>query len=174
LKYMIRRPGLPSPTWRTFLDNHDRDLIALDFFTVPTTALRILLTLIVLSRDRRRILHFNVTEHPTAVWTARQLLEACGMDQVRRYLLRDRDAIYGGESRRQAAALDIEEITTAAQLPWQNPYTERVIGSIRRECLDHMAILGQRHLKRIFANYAEYYHNVRTYLSLEKYTPHGR
>ncbi len=130
--------------------------------------------LIVLSHDRRRILHFNVTEHPTAAWTARQLLEACGPDEVPRYLLRDRDAIYGEEFRRQAAALEIEEVTTARQSPWQNPYAERVIGSIRRECLDHMIILGELHLKRILASYDDYYHKVRTHLSLEKDAPNSR
>ncbi len=121
-KYMIRRSGPPSQTWRTFLDNHARDLIALDFFTVPTATFRILFVLIVLSHDRRQILHFNVTEHPTAVWTARQLLEACGLDEAPRYLLRDRDAIYGAEFRRQVAVLDIEETVTAPRSPWQKDY----------------------------------------------------
>ncbi len=130
--------------------------------------------LIVLSHDRRQILHFNVTEHPTAVWTGRQLLEACGMEETPRFLLRDRDAIYGAEFRRQAAVLDIEDIMTAPQSPWQNSYAERLIGSIRRECLDHMIILGELHLKRILASYAEYYHSARTHLSLEKDAPLGR
>ncbi len=143
-----------------------------DFFTVPTATFRILFVLIVLRHDRRQILHFNLTDHPTAVWTARQLLEACGLDEAPRYLLRDRDAIYGAEFRRQVAALYIEEIKTAAQSPWQNPYAERVIGSIRRECLDHIVILGELHLKRILASYAGYYHCVRTHLSLDRDTPH--
>ncbi len=173
-KYMIRRSGPPSQTWWVFLDNHARDLIAFDFFTVPTATFRILFVLIVLSHDRRRILHFNVTEHPTAVWTGRQLLEACGMEETPRFLLRDRDAIYGAEFRRQATVLDIEDTMTAPQSPWQSPYAERVIGSIRRECLNHMVILGELHLKRILAKYAEYYHSVRTHLSLEKDTPHHR
>jgi transposase InsO family protein len=173
-KYMVRRCGPPSLSWRAFLDNHARDLIALDFFTVPTATFRILFVLIVLSHDRRRILHFHVTEHPTAAWTARQLLEVCGLEKVPRYLVRDRDAIYGAEFRRQVVALDMEEIMTAPRSPWQNPYAERVIGSVRRECLDHMIILGERHLKRILGSYAEYYHSVRTHLSLEKDTPHGR
>ncbi len=171
---MIRRFGPPSQTWRTFLDNHARDLIALDFFTVPTATFRILFVLIVFSQDWRRILHFNVTKRPTAMWTARQLLEACGMEESPRFLLRDRDAIYGAEFRRQVAALEMDEIMTALRSPWQNPYAERVIGSIRRECLDHMVILGEFHLKRILASYAEYYHSVRTHLSLDKDTPHGR
>jgi hypothetical protein len=105
-KYMIRRRGLPSQTWRTFLLNHAKETIALDFFTVPTATFKVLFVLIILSHDRRRILHFNVTEHPTAAWTARQLLEACGLDEARRYLIRDRDAIYGKTFQRQARRLE--------------------------------------------------------------------
>jgi len=119
-------------------------------------------------------LHVNVTEHPTAAWTARQLLEACGFDEEPRYLLRDRDAIYGEEFRRQAAALMIKEVMTAARSPWQNPYAERVIGSIRRECLDHMIILSERHLKRVLSSYLAYYHGARTHLALAKDAPEGR
>ena len=173
-KYMIKRRGPPSQTWRTFLENHGQEIIALDFFTVPTATLRILFVLIILSHDRRRILHFNVTEHPTAAWTARQLLEACGLNEEPRYLLRDRDAIYGEAFHRQTTALGIKEVTTAPQSPWQNPYAERVIGSIRRECVDHMIILGERHLQRILSSYLDYYHSARTHLSLEKDAPDGR
>ena len=173
-KYMIKRRGPPSQTWRTFLANHAKDIIALDFFTVPTATFRILFILIILSHDRRRILHVNVTKHPTAAWTARQLLEACGLEDEPRYLLRDRDAIYGEEFHRQAAALEIKEVTTAARSPWQNPYAERAIGSIRRECLDHMIILGERHLKRVLSSYLAYYHGARTHLSLAKDAPDGR
>ena len=173
-KYMIKRRGPPSQRWRTFLENHGQEIIALDFFTVPTATLRILFVLIILSHDRRRILHFNVTEHPTAAWTARQLLEACGLNEEPRYLLRDRDAIYGEAFHRQTTALGIKEVTTAPQSPWQNPYAERVIGSIRRECVDHMIILGERHLQRILSSYLDYYHSARTHLSLEKDAPDGR
>ena len=173
-KYMIKRRGPPSQTWRTFLENHGKEIIALDFFTVPTATFRILFVLIILSHDRRRILHFNVTEHPTAAWTARQLIEACGLNEEPRYLLRDRDAIYREAFHRQTAALGIQEVTTAPRSPWQNPYAERVIGSIRRECLDHMIILGERHLKRILSSYLDYYHSARTHLSLEKDAPDGR
>ncbi len=173
-KYMIKRRGPPSQTWRTFLANHAKDIIALDFFTVPTATFRILFILIILSHDRRRILHVNVTKHPTAAWTARQLLEACGLEEEPRYLLRDRDANYGEEFHRQAAALEIKEVTTAARSPWQNPYAERAIGSIRRECLDHMIILGERHLKRVLSSYLAYYHGARTHLSLAKDAPDGR
>ncbi len=173
-KYMIKRREPPSQAWRTFLENHAKEIVALDFFTVPTVTFRILFVLIILSHDRRRILHVNVTEHPTAAWTARQLIEACGLDEAPRYLLRDRDAIYGEEFRRQAAVLKIKDVTTAPRSPWQNPYAERVIGSIRRECLDHMIILGECHLKRTLSSYVGYYHNARTHLSLEKDAPVGR
>ena len=130
--------------------------------------------LVILSHERRRILYFNATEHPTAAWTARQLVEACGIDERPRYLIRDRDAIYGGKFRRQAAALQIKEAPTAAQSPWQNPYAERVIGSIRRECPDHSIVLGERHLKRIPSSYVDYYNGTRTHLSLDKDPPDGR
>jgi len=173
-KYMIKRRRPPSQTWRTFLANHAKDIIALDFFTVPTATFRILFVLIILSHDRRRILHVNVTAHPTAAWTARQLLEACGLEEEPRYLLRDRDTIYGAEFRRQAAALEIQEVTTAARSPWQNPFAERDIGSIRKEYLDHMIILGERRLKHVLSSYLAYYHGARTHLSLAKDAPDGR
>jgi len=124
-KYMIRRRGPPSQTWRTFLENHARELIAVDFFTVPTATFRVLFVLVILSHDRRRLLHYNATEHPTAAWAGRQLLEVCGMEERPRYLIRDRDAIYGEVFHRQARALRIKEVPTAPQSPWQNPYAER-------------------------------------------------
>ncbi len=173
-KYMIRDRRPPSQTWRTFLEYHAKDLVTIDFFTVPTATFRVLFVLVILSHDRRRILHFNATEHPTAAWTARQLLEVCGMDDAPRYLLRDRDAIYGNTFRRQVTGLGIEEVLTAPRSPWQNPYVERVIGSIRRECLDHTIILGERHLRRLVRNYVNYYNTLRTHLSLSKDAPTGR
>jgi len=173
-KYMIKRRGPPSQSWRTFLQNHAKELIALDFFTVPTATFRILFVLVILSHDRRRILHFNVTVHPTAAWTARQLLEACGTDKLQRFLVRDRDAIYGESFRRQVTALKIQDVPTAPRSPWQNAYAERVIGSIRRECLNHMIVLGERHLRRILRSYVDYYNETRTHLSLDKDTPKGR
>jgi transposase InsO family protein len=173
-KYMIRRRGPPSQAWRTFLMNHAKETIALDFFTVPTATFKLLFILIILSHDRRRILHFNVTEHPTAAWTARQLLEACGPDEAPGYLIRDRDGIYGEAFHRQARALEIDEVPTAPQSPWQNPYAERAIGSIRRECLDQMIILSAGHLRRILSGYALYYNRVRTHLSLCKDAPERR
>jgi transposase InsO family protein len=136
-KYMLRPRRPPSQVWRAFLKNHAKDLIALDFFTVPTATFRALFVLVVLSHDRRRLMHFNVTEHPTAGgWTARQLIEACGPEEAPRHLIRDRDQVYGERFSRQAKALGIEETVITPRSPWQNAYAERVIGSIRRECLD--------------------------------------
>ncbi len=133
-KYMIKRRGPPSQAWKTFLENHLSETIALDFFTVPTATFKVLFVLVILSHDRRRILHMNVTERPTAVWTARQLLQSCGIDDQPRYLIRDRDAIFGDAFQRQVRALQIEDVPIAPKSPWQNPYAERVIGSIRRVC----------------------------------------
>jgi hypothetical protein len=173
-KYMLKRRDPPSQSWRTFLMNHAKETIALDFFTVPTATFKVLFVLVVLSHDRRRILHFNATEHPSAAWTARQLLEACGPDEAPRYLIRDRDAIYGKAFHRQARVLRITEAPTDPQSPWQNAYAERVIGSIRRECLDHVIILTAGHLRRILSGYAAYYNGVRTHLSLSKDAPDRR
>jgi len=173
-KYMLKHPQPPSQCWRTFLYNHAVDLISLDFFTVPTATFRVLFVLAILSHDRRRILHFNVTPHPTAFWTARQLLEACGLEHEPRFLLRDRDGVYGTQFSRQARTLGIREVVTAPRSPWQNAYVERVIGSIRCDCLDHVIVLGERHIKRILSEYFEYYNGVRTHLSLEKDAPQPR
>jgi transposase InsO family protein len=173
-KYMIRHRGPPSQSWRTFLQNHSKELISLDFLTVPTASFKVLFVLVILSNDRRRILHLNVTDHPTAAWTAQQLVEACGMDERPKYLVRDRDAIYGEDFRRKAQAMGIKEILSAYRSPWQNPYAERVIGSIRRECLDHVIVLGPRHLKWILSRYVNYYNEVRTHLSLYKDSPDRR
>jgi transposase InsO family protein len=141
-RYMLR-PRRPQ-AWRTLLKNHAKDLIALDFFTVPTATFRVLFVLVMLTHGRRRLVHFNVTEYPTAEWTARQLLEACGLEAPR-YLIRDRDQVYGSRFSRQAETLDIQELVIAPRSPWQNAYAERVIGSIRRECLDHVVVVGERH-----------------------------
>ena len=173
-KYLVRRRGPPSQNWRAFLQNHSKELISLDFLTVPTASFKVLFVLVILSNDRRRVLHFNVTDHPTATWTAQQLVEACGLDESPKYLLRDRDAIYGEIFSRRARALGIEEVLTAYRSPWQNPYAERVIGSIRRECLDHVIELGPRHLKRVLTRYVDYYNEVRTHLSLYKDSPNRR
>lgn len=150
-KYTIRRGRRPpSKSWRTFLRNHLRHTAACDFFVVPTATFRLLFCFVILSHDRRRILRFSVTAHPTAVWTAQQIGEAFPGDGTKpRYLLRDRDGAYSDECRRVVWAIGIREILTAPQSPWQDPYAERVIGPIRSECLDHLIILNENHLRRI-------------------------
>ena len=173
-KYLVRRRGPPSQNWRAFLQNHSKELISLDFLTVPIASSKVLFVLVILSNDRRRIMHFHVTDHPTAAWTAQQLVEACGMDEKPKYLIRDRDAIYGAAFSRRAQTLGIEEVLTAYRSSWQNPYAERVIGSIRRECLDHVIVLGPGHLKRVVTQYVDYYNSVRTHLSLCKDSPERR
>jgi putative transposase len=173
-KYMVRPRRPPSQAWRTFLKNHAQELIALDFFTVPTATFRVLFVFVVLSYGRRRRVHFNVTEHPTAEWTARQLLEACGVNECPRHLTRDRDQVYGERFSRQARVLDIREAVIAPRSPWQNAYAERVIGSIRRECLDHVVIVSERQLLRILSKYVDYYNKTRTHLSLAKDAPDSR
>src|SRR5262245_4849934 len=167
-----RKP--PSQTWRTFLDNHLRTMVSIDFFTVPTAAFRVLFVLVVLAHHRRRVVHFNVTEHPTAVWTAQQIIEAFPEETAPRFLLRDRAQIYGEEFRQRIAGMKIEEVVTAARSPWQNPFVERIIGSIRRECLDQVIVLSENHLRRILKSYFEYYHRSRTHLSLAKDAPEPR
>jgi putative transposase len=174
-RLLPKRPTPPSQSWRTFLTNHVRDLVSIDFFTVPTAGLRVLFVLVVLAHDRRRVLHFNVTEHPTAAWTAQQIVDAFpDDDSAPSYLLRDRDKIYGHSFRQRVRGMGIDEILTAPHSPWQNPFAERLIGSIRRECLDHVLVLGERHLRRTLARYFAYYHRARTHLSLDKDAPHGR
>jgi transposase InsO family protein len=173
-KYMVRNRKPPSQTWRTFLDNHVKDLVAIDFFTVPTATFRVLFVLVVLHHYRRQVVHFNVTEHPTAGWTAQQLVEAFPWDAPQQYLLRDRDGVYGATFQRRAASLGIEQALTAPRSPWQNPFAERLIGSVRRDCLDHVIVLGQRHLRRILTDYSSYYIHCRTHLALAKDTPKPR
>jgi putative transposase len=167
-KYMVRQRKPPSQTWRTFLENHADCIAGIDFFTVPTATFRILYVFIVLSHDRRRVVHFNVTAHPTAQWTAQQLVEAFPFDSAPRYLLRDRDVICGEKVQRRIGSLGIEEIVTTPRSPWQNPFCERVIGSIRRDCLQHVIVLNERHLRRILREYISYCHTCRTHLSLNK------
>ena len=173
-RLMPKRRPRPSQTWRTFLDNHVRDLVSLDFFTVPTARLRALFVLVVLVHHRRRVVHFNVTEHPTAHWTAQQIVDAFPDDSAPSYLLRDRDSVYGHVFRQRVKGMGIGEVLTAPHCPWQNPLAERLIGSIRRECLNHVLVLGERHLRRTLARYFAYYHRARTHLSLDKDAPHGR
>jgi putative transposase len=173
-KYRPRPKKPPSPTWKTFLKNHVQDLVALDFFVVPTVTFRVLFVLVILAHERRRIVHFNITEHPTAEWTAQQVVEAFPWDEAPRYLFRDRDRIYGIHFRQRVRHMGIKEVLTAPQSPWQNPYVERLIGSIRRECLDHVIVLHERHLQRLLTGYFAYYHHWRTHLSLAMDCPNSR
>jgi transposase InsO family protein len=173
-KYMVRCRKPPSQTWRTFLKSHADQLVSIDFFTVPTIRFQVLYVFLVLAHDRRRILHFNVTAHPTAEWTGQQLRETFPFDQLPRYLLRDRDAIFGNEFRGQVRDMGIHEVLSTPRAPWQRAYLERVIGSIRRECLDHMIVFHETSLRRILGSYFDYYHRSRTHLSLSKDSPEPR
>ena len=168
------RAGPPSQSWRSFLQNHLPDIVAIDFFVVPTATFRVLYVLLIMSHDRRHILHFNVTTSPSARWTTQQVREAFPYDTAPRYLLRDRDGIFGAEFVRRVKSMGIEEIVTAPGSPWQNPYCERLIGSIRRECLDHVIVLSERHLMRVLRSYASYYHSSRTHRSLDDDCPDPR
>jgi transposase InsO family protein len=173
-KYMVRRRGAPSPTWRSFLRNHAEGIAAIDMFVVASASFRLLYVMIILAHDRRTVVSTAVTEHPTAAWLSRQVTEAFPWDTAPRYLLRDRDASYGSEFRSRVEAMSITEVITAPRSPWQNAYVERVIGSIRRECLDHIVIFNERHLRRVLSSYVDYYHGSRTHLSLDKDCPDPR
>jgi len=173
-RLMPKRRTLPSQTWRTFLTNHVRDVVSIDFFTGPTAGLRVLFVLVVLAHHRRRVLHFNVTEHPTAYWTAQQIVDTFPEDTAPWYLLRDRDTVYGDSFRCRIKGMQIREVLTAAHSPWQNPFAERLIGSVRRECLNHVLVLSERHLRRVLTRYFAYYHRTRTHLALEKDAPDRR
>ena len=173
-KYMVRCRNPPSQTWRTFLENHLKSTVSIDFFTVPTIRFQVLYVFLVLAHDRRRILHFNVTAHPTAEWTVQQLREAFPFEQVPKYLLRDRDRIFSADFSQQVEDLSIEEVLSAPRSPWQRAYIERVIGSIRRECLDHVIVFNEGSLYRHVKSFVDYYHESRTHLSLAKDTPSSR
>jgi transposase InsO family protein len=173
-KYMVRHRKPPSQTWRTFLDNHLKTMVSVDFFVVPTIRFQILYVFLVLAHERRRILHFAVTAHPTAEWTAQQMREAFPWDTVPRYLLRDRDRIFGHDFVKQVKAMGIKQVLSAPRSPWQRAYIERVIGTIRRECLDHLIVFNERGLHRHLESFVGYYHRNRVHLALEKDTPEPR
>ena len=173
-RFLERRPRPPSQTWRTFLTNHLASAASMDFFTVPTLTGRVLFVLVVLSHHRRRMVHVNVTPHPTARWSAQQVVDAFPDDTAPRWLHRDRDRIYGDVCHRRLAGMGIAEVISAPASPWQNPYVERLIGSIRRECLDHVIVINEAHLRRVLTSYSRYYHRSRTHLGLEKDTPDHR
>ena len=173
-KYMAKRRPPPSQSWKTFLRNHAEGIAALDLFVVPTVDLRMLLALVVVAADRRLMVTINVTTHPTAEWIARQITEAFPWDRAPQYLIRDRDGGYGQTFKRRLHAMGIRDRPTAPRSPWQNCYAERLIGSIRRECLDHVIVFGETHLRRVLKKYAECYNATRTHLSLAKDSPVSR
>ena len=173
-KYMVHHCKPPYQSWRAFLKNHAKDIVSVDLFTVPTATFRVLFVFLILSNDRRQIIHFNVTESPTALWTGQQIVEAFPWDTAPRYLLRDRDGKFGEEFSHRVESMGIEQVLTSARSPWQNPYVERMIGSIRRECLDHTIIFNDRHLRRVLKMYVRYYHKCRTHLGLGKDCPMPR
>lgn len=170
-KYRVHRTTPPSQTWRSFLKNHVKDIAAIDFFTVHTVSFRVIYCFIVLRHDRRKLVHFNVTAHPTAAWTAQQLVEAFPFDEAPKYLIRDRNCIYGHVFKDRLKHMGIMEVVTAPRSPWQNPFVERIIGSIRRDSLDHIIVFGERHLIRILTEYVGYYHTARPHQSLDHNAP---
>jgi transposase InsO family protein len=173
-KYMPRRPRSSSPTWRTFLRNQAIGIAAVDMFVVPSATFRLLFVVLILVHDRRKVVHFNVTRNPTAAWLSRQVTEAFPWDTAPRFLLRDRDGSYGSAFSERVEAMGIAEVITAPRSPWQNAYAERVIGSIRRECLDYVIVFNERHLRRVLSTYVDYYQRTRTHLSLNKDCPDTR
>jgi transposase InsO family protein len=173
-KYMAkRRPGA-GQTWRTFLRNHAAGIGAMDFLVVPTIGFRLLFVLVILRLERRRLLSVGVTDHPTAEWIAQQIIEAFPGDEAPDYVIRDRDNAYGHAVTRRLVAMGIRDHPIAPRSPWQNGYAERLIGSIRRECLDHIVVCGEIHLRRVLATYANYYNEFRPHLSLDKDSPSHR
>ena len=170
-KYLPRHRKPPSQSWRTFLRNHLREAIAIDFAVVSTVRFRLLYVFVVLGLERRRLLHVHVTAHPTAVWTAQQMIEALPEETRLRYVIRHRDAIYGTEFQRRVADMGLVEVPIAPRSPWQNCYAERFVGSLRRECLDHVIALNERQVYRIVSSYARYYNRARTHLALAKDAP---
>src|SRR6202140_4004736 len=173
-KYMARGRRPPSQGWKTFLHNHADGIASIDLFVVPTISFRLLYGLLIVGHGRRQILWFGVTAHPTAEWIANQITAACGWEQAPRYLIRDRDRAYGAVFTRRLRAMGIRDRPTAPRSPWQNGHTERLIGSIRREWLDHVVVFGERHLRHVLLSYMQYYNGVRTHLSLNKDAPVSR
>jgi transposase InsO family protein len=175
-RWMKRNQRNPDPTkrWITFLRNHREAIAAMDFFTVPTVTFGVLYCFFIIRHDRRRILHFNVTKHPTTQWIIQQLREAFPFDSASRFLIFDRDAKYGLEVPVAVRSLSIQPIRTSFESPWQNGMAERWVGSCRRELLDHIIALNEHHLKRLLSEYVRYHHEDRTHLGLAKQTPAGR
>jgi transposase InsO family protein len=170
-KYMVKRWGPPSQGWRTFLRNHAPEIAAMDLFVVPTVGFSLLYAFVIVRLDRRALVWINATQNPTAEWVARQLTEAFPWDEAPGYLIRDNDRIYGNVAPRRIWAMGIRDKPIAPGAPWQNGFAERLIGSIRRECLDHLVVLGEAQLRRILRSYADYYNKIRTHRSLAKDAP---
>ena len=170
-KYMARHWKPPSQGWKTFLHNHADGIASMDLFVVPTLSFRLLYGLLILKHGRRQMLWLGVTAHPTAEWIARQLTEACGWEWTPRYIVRDRNSVYGEVFTRRLRAMGIRDRPTAPRSPWQNGHTERLIGSIRRKCLDHVVVFGERHLRYLLLSYMAYYNSARTHLSPNKDAP---
>jgi transposase InsO family protein len=162
-KYMVKRRGPPSQGWRTFLQNHAPDIAAMDLFVVPTIGFDVLYGFIIVRLGRRELIWINVTANPTAEWIARQLTEVFPWNEVPHYLIRDRDCIYDAVVTSRIRTMGIRDKPTAPASPWQNGVAERLIGSIRRECLDHFVVLGEAHLRQILRAYTNYYNNIRTH-----------
>jgi transposase InsO family protein len=173
-KYMVRGPSPPSQTWRTFLENHVGDIAACDFFVVPTATFRVLYVFFVLAHDRRHVLHFNVTTNPFEAWACQQVVEAFPYETKKKYLVRDNDSTYGAAFRARLKQLGIEDTPTAPRSPWQNPYAERMVGTFRRECLDHVIILNEAHLRRLLNEFLAYYHDSRAHQALDCNSPNPR
>jgi len=173
-KYMSRTRRPPSQSWKTFLCNHAEAIASIDLFVVPTITFRMLFGFVVLHHGRRQLVHVGVTAHPTAEWISHQISEAFPWDRAPRHLIRDRHRAFGEIFKQRLHAMGIRDRPTAPRSPWQNAYVERLIGSIRRDCLDHLIIVDERHLRNLLRDYAEYYNRLRTHLSLNKDAPLGR
>lgn len=173
-RYRMKTKGSPSPTWKAFLTNEAKAMASIDFFTVPTATFRVLYVFVVLLHERRRVVHFNVTENPSGAWTTQQIVEAFPWDSAPKYLIRDNDRIYSKMFTNRINGMGIKEVKTAFQSPWQNPYCERLIGSIRRDCLDHLIIFNEQHLRSVLNSYFDYYHKSRCHLPLDQDSPEPR
>ena len=170
-KYMARTRRPPSQGWKTFLRNHADGIASMDLFLIPTISFRLLYGFLILRHSRRELLWLGVTAHPSAEWVARQLTEAYGWQQAPRYIIRDRDCVYGAVLARRLRAMGIRDRPIAPRSPWQNGCAERLIGSIRRDCLDHVVVFGEQHLRHLLKSYQKYYNEARTHLSLDKDAP---
>jgi transposase InsO family protein len=170
-KYMVRRRRPPSQTWRTFLHNHADAIAGIDLCVVPTLTFECLFAFVVVGHGRRHLLWFAATRHPTAEWLAQQIVEAFPWDTGPTYLMRDNDSAYGQAFTSRVRAMGIRDRPISPRSPWQNPYVERLIGTLRRDCLDHVLIFGERHLRRVLTLYSLYYNETRTHLGLSKDSP---